>query len=112
MPDPRLDEGRDVERAADRRRGNSTREMHQVADESPRPGQRKISSFRFVHPCTSSGTSQDQWSGRQSNCWVARPSACAPGLNRTGESKPTGNRSRGEGEAWRECWTTNSSAAL
>ena len=28
-------------------------EMHEVTDESPRPGERKISPFRFVHPCTS-----------------------------------------------------------
>ena len=64
MAGPRLDERRDVERAADRRRGDPTREVHQVADESPRPRQRKISSFRLVHPCTSRATSQDHGPGR------------------------------------------------
>ena len=52
---PRFGKRGDVERPADRRRGDSTREMHQIADESPRPGERKISPFRFVHPCTSRG---------------------------------------------------------
>ena len=92
-------EGRDVERAADRRRGNPLREMHQVADESPRPRQRKISSFRFVHPCTSRGTSRDHSPGDDPGR-IAWPGAIGPGrVNRTGEPKPTRNRSSGEGEA-------------
>ena len=55
MPHPRFGQRGDVERPADRRRGDSTCEMHQIADESPRPGERKISPFRLVHPCTSRG---------------------------------------------------------
>ena len=50
-----VDQGGHVKYATDGRRGNSMGEMHQIADETSRSGERKISTFRLVHPCTSRG---------------------------------------------------------
>ena len=71
----RLGKRGDVERPADWRRRNSMREMHQIADESPRSGERKISPFRFVHPCTSGGgcavhSLTDSAQQHVARCWL------------------------------------------
>ena len=53
MPGAGFEERRDVEHPAHRRGGNFAGEVNQVADEPPWSRERKVSSFRFVHPCTS-----------------------------------------------------------
>ena len=82
------------------------REVHQVADESPRARQRKISPFRFVHPCTSRDLH-----GRVSARLAKRPMARRrPGLGRFRPGRTSGEAYRksssGEGEACKNATRT------
>ena len=99
VPHPRLGERGHIERPADGRRRDSMREMHQIADESPRSGERKISPFRFVHPCTSRGLRRRKLSNDAHNSMLRGAGSTRVDSTRPGESKPTGNRVGGEGEA-------------
>src|SRR5262249_4550062 len=49
----RTHQRRDVDRPTDGRRGNLTREVDQIDDESPGPAEWENPSLRLVHPCTS-----------------------------------------------------------
>ncbi len=57
VPRPGAGQGAQVHCPADRGRRYTLGEVHQVADETPRSGQRQIAPFGLVHPCTS--TNQD-----------------------------------------------------
>ena len=103
MPSPRVNERRDIEQPADRRRGDLVGEMHKVADEPPWSRERKIASFRLVHPCTSErvgpGSRGDPLLTRSQ---VSVRTACVgarPAVIENGGPKGTGNGPKWEGEA-------------
>ena len=99
VPHPGLGECGDIERAADRRRRNSMREMHQIADESPRSGERQISAFRFVHPCTSRGLRSAQVDRRPHNSMLRGARLDAGHIDPAGRVEAYRKSRGGEGEA-------------
>ena len=110
MPHPWIGKCGHIERSADRRRRDSTREMHEIADETPRPRERQMTASWFVHPCTSREL-------RSAQCYRPRPVSIVAGhlldassSTRASGPKTTRNRVGGEGEAFKNEARTGSNA--